>query len=37
MMQDVGALVGAAESIAGGEPFYLIGRTKRIDVDAADV
>ena len=30
MMQDVAALVGAAESIAGGEGIYLIGRTKRI-------
>jgi hypothetical protein len=30
MMQDVAALVGAAESIAGGEGLYLIGRTKRI-------
>ena len=30
MMQDVNALIGAAEHIAGGEPFYVIGRSKRI-------
>ena len=29
-MMDIGTLVAAAEQIAGGEPFYFIGRSKRI-------
>jgi hypothetical protein len=30
MMQDVGTLIAAAESIAGGEDFYFIARSRRI-------